>query len=399
MRDAVIVDGNRTAVGMFGKTLRDVPASDLATYVINDLIQRTDIPREAVDEVIFGHGYIHGGGLNIARIASQKAGLPKEVPAHVVIKACASGLKAIAIAATAVKAGEAEIIIAGGAENMSQAPFLARSRWGKKYGNMLLEDSLLVDGLVCALAGLHMGVTAERVAERYGITRSVQDEFALLSHCKAAEAIEKGSFEEEIVPVQVKKGKENVILARDESVRHDVSMEKMMKLPAVFQEKGTVTAGNSCPMNDGAAATLVMSAEKAGEFNLNPKAKVVAMASAGVDPEIMGIGPVPATRKALQKASLDIDDIALVELNEAFAAQSLAVIKELGLDPRRVNVNGGAIALGHPVGATGAKLTITLVNELIRRNERYGLVTLCMSGGMGMAVIFENLWYKKEQGV
>lgn len=396
MRDAVIVDGNRTAVGMFGKTLREVPAYELATHVLKDLMQRTKLSKEAVDEIIFGHGYIHGCGLNIARIASQRAGFPEEVPAHGVIKACASGLKAIALAATAVKAGEAEVIVAGGAESMSQVPYLVRSRWGKRYGNMLLEDTLLVDGLICSLAGVHMGVTAERLAQRYGITRYEQDEFACSSHRKAAAAIQRGAFEEEIVPWEVKKGNQSILFSQDESVRFDISMEKISSLPAVFQENGTVTAGNSCPMNDAAATTLVMSAEKARELGLEPKGRVVAMASVGVSPEIMGIGPVPAVRRALGKACLDLDDISLVELNEAFAAQSLAVIKELELDSRKVNVNGGAIALGHPVGATGPKLTINLLNELIRRDERYGLVTLCMSGGMGMAVIFENLRYKGE---
>ncbi|RJX21453.1 MAG: thiolase family protein [Desulforudis sp.] len=393
MRDVVIVDGNRTAVGMFGKTLRDVPASVLAAHVLKDLVERTKVPVEMVDEVILGHGYVHGCGLNIARIASQKAGFPQEVPAHVVIKACASGLKAIALAALAVKAGEAEVIVAGGAENMSQAPYIVRSRWGKKYGNMLMEDSLLVDGLTCALENVHMGVTAERLAKRYGITRNDQDEFAYQSHMKAAAAIERGAFAGEIVPLEVRKGRETVVFSEDETVRKDISLEKMAKLPTVFQENGTVTAGNACPMNDSAAATLVMSANKARELGMHPKARVVAAASAGVDPAIMGIGPVPATRKTLEKASLSLDDIALVELNEAFAAQSLAVIKELGLDPEKVNVNGGAIALGHPVGATGPKLTISLINELIRRNQRYGLVTLCMAGGMGMAAVFENLRY------
>jgi len=239
-----------------------------------------------------------------------------------------------------------------------------------------------------------MGVTAERLAKKYGITRDEQDEFAYLSHRKAAAAIAGGAFEEEIVPVEVKQKKETFLFSEDESVRKDVSLEKMAKLPPVFVDGGTVTAGNACPMNDGAAAVLVMSAAKAREYGLNPKARVVAWASVGVDPAIMGIAPVPATRMALRKASLDLDDIALVELNEAFAAQSIAVIRELDLDPRKVNVNGGAIALGHPVGATGCKLTVTLINELIRRNERYGLVTLCMSGGQGMAVIFENLRYK-----
>ncbi|MEW5762916.1 MAG: thiolase family protein [Bacillota bacterium] len=393
MRDAVIVDGNRTAVGMFGKTLRDVPASELAAHVLQDLVRRTGLPPEACEEVIFGHGYIHGGGLNIARIASQKAGFPLETPAHVVIKACASGLKAITLAATAIRAGEADVIVAGGAESMSRVPHLVRLRWGKKYGSLTLEDALLVDGLVCALRHEHMGVTAERLAQRYGITREEQDEFACLSHRKAAAAIARGAFTEEIVPFEVMKGKETVVFAEDEAVRKDVSLEKMAQLPPVFVEGGTVTAGNACPMNDGAASVLVMSGAKAQEYGLNPKARVVAWASVGVDPAVMGIAPVPATRKVLKKASLRLEDIALVELNEAFAAQSLAVIRELELDPRKVNVNGGAIALGHPVGATGCKLTVTLINELIRRNERYGLVTLCMSGGLGMAVVFENLRY------
>ncbi|MFZ5897955.1 MAG: thiolase family protein [Bacillota bacterium] len=397
MRDAVIVDGCRTAVGMFGRTLCNVPASRLATHVLNDLVLRTGISREDVEEIILGNGYIHGGGLNIARIASQKAGFPKETPAHVVIKACASGLKAITVAATAIKAGESKMIIAGGAESMSQVPHLVRCRWGKKYGDLALEDALLVDGLVCALQNEHMGVTAERLARHYGITREAQDEFAYMSHRKAARAIENGAFKEEIVPLEVKRGRETVVFDEDETVRKDISLEQMGRLPAVFLDGGTVTAGNSCPMNDAAAVVLVMSAEKAGQYNLRPKARIVAAASVGVDPAVMGIAPAPATRKVLEKAGLDLDDIGLIELNEAFAAQAIAVIKELGLNPDRVNVNGGAIALGHPVGATGPKLTMTLLNELIRRNERYGLVTLCMSGGMGMAVVFENLRYRGDR--
>lgn len=274
---------------------------------------------------------------------------------------------------------------------MSNVPYLVKNRWGSKFGNLVMEDALLSDGLICSLENEHMGNTAERLARQYGISREQQDRFAYESHKKAAEAIAAGKFAQEIVPLAVKDRKGVLQFTSDESVRPDISPGDLAKLPSVFQQDGSITAGNACPMNDGAAAVLLMTREKAEAAGMKPLLKVKAFASAGVEPNVMGIGPVPATKKALEKAGLTLDEIGLVELNEAFAAQALAVIKELGLDPAKVNVNGGAIALGHPVGATGAKLTVTLMNEMLRRGEKYGMVTLCMAGGMGLSVIYENL--------
>lgn len=391
MKEAVIVAGVRTPVGAFGKSLRDVPATELGRQVLEGLLAKTSYPKEAVDEVVFGHGYVHGGGLNSARIASQHAGFPREVPAHIVIKACGSGLKAITSAALTVMAGQENAIIAGGVESMSGVPYIVKNRWGGKFGNVIMEDALMADGLTCSLEGEHMGMTAERLAEQYGISRTEQDEFALASHQKALQAIERGRFIEEIVPVKVVKRKETQLFAVDESVRTDVRLDSLSALRPVFKKDGTVTAGNACPMNDGAAAVLMMSREKAKEMGVTPLLRVKAFASAGVEPSVMGIGPVPATRRALAKAGLTLADIGRIELNEAFAAQALAVIKELSLNSDIVNVNGGAIALGHPVGATGAKLTVTLMNEMLREGIKYGMVTLCMAGGMGLSVIYENM--------
>lgn len=391
MKDVVIVAGVRTAVGAFGKTLRNIPATEMGRQVLEDLLSRTMVAKEEVNEVIFGHGYVHGGGLNSARIASQLAGFPAHVPGHVVIKACGSGLKAITSGALSIAAEQEEIIIAGGVESMSRVPYLVKNRWGSKFGNLEMEDALLSDGLICSLGKEHMGMTAERLAKQYGITREEQDQFAYESHKKATNALEKGYFMKEIVPLKLKDRKEEKVFDRDESVRINICLEDLVKLPAVFQAGGTITAGNACPMNDGAAAILMMSRDVAKEKGIQPLIKIKAFASAGVKPDIMGIGPVPATKKALAKAGLTLKDIGLIELNEAFAAQALAVIKALELNPDIVNVNGGAIALGHPVGATGAKLTVTLMNEMLRRGVRYGMVTLCMAGGMGMTVIYENM--------
>ena len=391
MKDVVIVAGVRTAVGAFGKTLRNIPATEMGRQVLEDLLSRTTITKEEVNEVIFGHGYVHGGGLNSARIASQLAGFPTHVPGHVVIKACGSGLKAITSGALSIAAEQEEIIITGGVESMSRVPYLVKNRWGSKFGNLEMEDALLSDGLICSLGKEHMGMTAERLAKQYGITREEQDQFAYESHKKATNALEKGYFMKEIVPLKLKDRKEEKVFDRDESVRINICLEDLVKLPAVFQAGGTITAGNACPMNDGAAAILMMSRDVAKEKGIQPLIKIKAFASAGVKPDIMGIGPVPATKKALVKAGLTLKDIGLIELNEAFAAQALAVIKALELNPDIVNVNGGAIALGHPVGATGAKLTVTLMNEMLRRGVRYGMVTLCMAGGMGMTVIYENM--------
>ncbi|RAT95241.1 thiolase family protein [Brevibacillus sp. Leaf182] len=391
MRDVVIVAGVRSAVGAFGKSLRDVPATELGRQVLEGLMNKVDLPKEQVNEVIFGNGYVHGGGLNAARISSQLAGFPRNVYGHIVIKACGSGLKAIGNGALAVAAGQEDVVIAGGVESMSGVPYLVKNRWGSKFGNLSMEDALLSDGLICSLTGEHMGMTAERLAVQYGISREEQDRYAYESHVKAAAAIEAGTFANEIIPIEIKDRKGTRVFSQDESVRHDIKLEELAKLKSVFQKEGTITAGNACPMNDGAAAVLMMSREKAEEAGLTPLVKIKAFASAGVEPDVMGIGPVPATQKVLEKAGLTLGDIGLIELNEAFAAQALSVIKCLELDTSKVNVNGGAIALGHPVGATGAKLTVTLMNEMIRRREKYGMVTLCMAGGMGMSVIYENL--------
>ncbi|MED1943415.1 MULTISPECIES: thiolase family protein [Brevibacillus] len=391
MRDVVIVAGVRSAVGAFGKSLRDVPATELGRQVLEGLMNKVDLPKEQVNEVIFGNGYVHGGGLNAARISSQLAGFPRNVYGHIVIKACGSGLKAIGNGALAIAAGQEDVVIAGGVESMSSVPYLVKNRWGSKFGNLTMEDALLTDGLICSLTGEHMGMTAERLAVQYGITREEQDRYAFESHVRAAAAIEAGTFANEIVPIEIKDRKGTRVFVQDESVRHDIKLEELAKLKCVFQKEGTITAGNACPMNDGAAAVLMMSREKAEEAGLTPLVKIKAFASAGVEPDVMGIGPVPATQKVLEKAGLTQGDIGLIELNEAFAAQALSVIKCLELDTSKVNVNGGAIALGHPVGATGAKLTVTLMNEMLRRREKYGMVTLCMAGGMGMSVIYENL--------
>ncbi|PUA34718.1 acetyl-CoA C-acyltransferase [Paenibacillus elgii] len=391
MNEVVIAAGVRTAVGAFGKSLRDVPATELGRQVLTGLMAKTALPKEEVGEIIFGHGYVHGGGLNSARISSQRAGFPLAVPGHVVIKACGSGLKAITSAALAIAVGQEEAVIAGGVESMSQVPYLIRNRWGTKFGHVAMEDALLADGLTCSLGNEHMGMTAERLAEQYGITREEQDQFAFESHRKAADAVRSGRFKDEIVPLELRERQGVRLFDSDESLREDIELAKLAKLPAVFKQDGTITAGNACPMNDGAAALLLLSRSKAERAGIQPLLKVKAFASAGVDPGVMGIGPVPAVHKALHKAGLTLDDIGLIELNEAFAAQALAVIRELKLNPERVNVNGGAIALGHPVGATGAKLTVTLVHEMLRSGVKYGMVTLCMAGGMGIAVIYENV--------
>ncbi|TFH59982.1 thiolase family protein [Peribacillus frigoritolerans] len=391
MNEVVIVAGARTAVGSFGKSLRNVKATELGRQVLEGLMENSGLGKEKVNEVIFGHGYVHGGGLNSARISSQLACFPYSVPGHVVIKACGSGLKAITNAALTIAAGQEDVIIAGGVESMSNVPYIVKNRWGGKFGNVTMEDALLADGLICSLENDHMGITAERLAEKYGIRREEQDQFAYQSHKKAWKAIEEGRFNREIISLKIKDRKGLQIFNHDEGVREDIHLDQLANLQAVFKNEGTITAGNACPMNDGAAAVLLMSKQQAEEKGLKPLLKIKAFASAGVEPGVMGIGPVPATRKALEKAGLSLGDIGLIELNEAFAAQALAVIKELDLNPDIVNVNGGAIALGHPVGATGAKLTVTLMHEMLRSQVKYGMVTLCMAGGMGLSVIYENM--------
>lgn len=391
MREVVITAGVRIPTGSFGKSLRDIPATELGRHVLEGLMGKASLEKGEVGEVIFGHGYVHGGGLNSARICSQLARFPHKVPGHIIIKACGSGLKAITSGALAIAAGQEDIVIAGGIESMSNVPYLVKNRWGSKFGNLQMEDALLADGLICSLENEHMGMTAERLAERYGISRAEQDQFAHDSHKKAYAALQAGRFQEEIIPLSIQGRKETRIFAEDEGVRANVTVEDLSRLSPVFKKGGTITAGNACPMNDGAAAVLLMAKETAEEKGLKPLLKIKAFASAGVEPNVMGIGPVPATRKALEKAGLCMSNIGLIELNEAFAAQALAVMRELDVNPDIVNVNGGAIALGHPVGATGAKLTVTLMHEMLRSRVRYGMVSLCMAGGMGLSVIYENM--------
>ncbi|WP_368652878.1 acetyl-CoA C-acyltransferase [Ornithinibacillus sp. 4-3] len=394
MHEVVVVSGVRTAVGAFGKSLKGLEAKELGRQVLEGLMNQSSFSKSGVEEIIFGHGYVHGGGLNSARISSQLAGFPEKIPAYVVIKACGSSLKAITNATASIQTGQHEVVIAGGTESMSNVPYLVKNRWGKKFGNIEMEDALLADGLTCSLGEEHMGVTAERLAEKYNISREEQDSFSYMSHMKAIKAMKAHKFDDEIIPIEVKTKKGMTYYTKDESVINPPDKKKLAQLKPVFIQNGNVTAGNACPMNDGAAALLMMSKKRAESEGLHPLVKVKGYASAGVSHRIMGIGPVPAMKKALDKANLTIEDIGLIELNEAFAAQALAVIKESGLDEEKVNVNGGAIALGHPVGATGAKLSVTLIHEMLRTNTKYGLVTMCMAGGMGIAVIYENMTLK-----
>jgi acetyl-CoA C-acetyltransferase len=392
LRQAVIVSGVRTAIGSFGGTLSNVPASRLGAVVVKEAVRRAGIEVSMVDEVIMGNVIGAGQGQNIARQAAVYAGIPVEVPCMTVNKVCGSGLKAVVLAAQAIAAGDADVVVAGGTENMNMAPYLLpKARFGYRMGHAELIDSMISDGLWCIFGDTHMGITAEIVAERWGITREAQDTYGALSQNRAEAAIKAGRFKEEIVPVEVPQRKgDPVVFDQDEHPRFGTTAEVLARLRPAFKKDGTVTAGNASGINDGAAALVVMSAEKAEELNIEPMARITAYASAGVAPEIMGTGPVPATRKALKKAGLGIADIDLVELNEAFAATTLAAIKELGLDTSIVNVNGGAIALGHPIGASGARILVTLLHEMKRRDAKTGLATMCIGGGMGIALIVER---------
>ena len=393
MTKAVIVSGVRTAIGSFGGALKDVPASELGRAVIEGVITRAGMNSADVEEVIMGNVLQAGGGMNVARQAAIAAGLPDTTPAFTVNKVCGSGLKAVTLAAQAIAAGDADLIVAGGVESMSRAPYLLKNaRWGYRMGKGEIVDSMLSEGLTCAMAGCHMGVTAENVAAEYRITREDQDAFAAESQRRAAEAIAAGRFHEEIVPISVKQKKgEPLAFQTDEYPRAGTSADTLARLrPAFVKENGTVTAGNASGINDGAAALVVASEERARLMELTPMARIIAYASGGVDPRVMGMGPVPAIERALEKAELAAADIDLFELNEAFAAQSLAVVRRLGLDAARVNVNGGAIALGHPIGASGARVLVTLLYEMQRRGARRGLAALCIGGGQGIAVIVER---------
>ncbi len=422
----VIVDGVRTPVGRFGGSLASLKAYELGSIAIRGLLKKLNLKPKAsdesyefypeklpkgmielekkyfdfegdeivVDEVIMGNVIQAAQGQNPARQASIFAGIPKEVPAYTVNKVCASGLKALAVAASEIKAGNAECVIAGGMESMSNSPYASlKARWGYRMSINVYDeiiDVMVYDGLWEKFYGYHMGVTAENIAELYGISREEQDELAFESHMRAVRAIDEGKFAEEIVPVTVREKKGERVVDTDEHPRRDTSLEKLAKLPPVFKENGTVTAGNASGINDGAAALLLMDDKVAEEYGLKAKVRILSYASAGVDPAYMGLGPIPAIKKACKLAGVSIDDIDLIELNEAFAAQALAVIKELNLDLKKTNVNGSGISLGHPIGATGARITVTLIHEMERRKAELGLAALCVGGGMGMAMIFER---------
>lgn len=392
MREVVILSGVRTAIGTFGGTLQNVRAGDLGAVVIKEAIKSAGISLDTVDEVIMGNVLQAGQGQNPARQAAMKAKLDTKVPAMTVNKVCASGLKAVVLAAQAIMCEDADVIVAGGMENMNLAPYiLHKARYGYRMGHGELIDSMISDGLWCIFNDVHMGITAENLAELYGITREEQDEFAAGSQQKAEKAIAEGRFEDEIVPVEIPQRKgDPIVFSRDEHPRPGTTKEKLASLRPAFKKDGTVTAGNASGINDGAAALVIASKDKASELGIKPMATVKAYASSGVEPKVMGIGPVSATRKALAKAGLNLDDIDIIEANEAFAVQSLAVGRELGWDIDKVNVNGGAIALGHPIGASGARILVTLLHEMIKRDVRFGLATLCIGGGMGLSVIVER---------
>ena len=391
MHEVVIVSGARTPTGGFGGTLSTIPAPQLGAIVVKEALKRAGITADMVDEVIIGTHFQAGIKANSARQAALYAGIPEEVPAWTPNKNCGTGLKAINVAAQSIMVGDNEIVVAGGCETMSDIPYLLKkARFGYRMGHGELLDGMLYDGLIDPFMNYHMGITAENVAEKCGITREMQDEFAYRSHVLASQASKAGYFKEEIVPVTVTKKKETIEFTEDETIRHDISLEKLAKLRPAFKEGGTVTAGNASGINDGAAAVVMMSKEKAQELGLKPRLKIVAQASAGVHPSIMGYAPVPAINKLLQKAGLTKDDIDLFEINEAFAAQAVACVKDLGLDMDKVNVNGGAIALGHPVGCTGARLIVSIMHELERRQAKRGVVALCIGGGQGIATLVER---------
>ncbi|WPC42359.1 acetyl-CoA C-acetyltransferase [Clostridium sp. JS66] len=391
MREIVIASAVRTAVGKFGGTLKDVPAVELGAVVIKEALKRANVKPELVDGVIMGNVLQAGLGQNPARQALIKAGIPDSVTGFTINKVCGSGLRAVSLAAQIIKAEDADIVVAGGMENMSAAPYLIpKARWGQRMGDGKLVDEMITDGLWDAFNGYHMGITAENIAEKWNITREMQDEFSAASQQKAEAAIKEGKFKDEIVPVVIKTKKGEVVFDTDEFPRFGTTVKSLGKLRPAFKKDGTVTAGNASGINDAAAAIVVMSADKAKELGIKPMAKIVSYGSKGLDPSIMGYGPFHATKKALEKANLTIEDIDLIEANEAFAAQSLAVAKDLKFDMSKVNVNGGAISIGHPIGASGARILTTLLYEMQKRDAKKGLATLCIGGGMGTAVIVEK---------
>jgi acetyl-CoA C-acetyltransferase len=389
-QDIVIVSALRTGIGNFNGTLGSMPAHKLGQTVIKAVLEQCKVKGEDVSEVIMGQILSCGEGQNPARQASIGAGIPKEVPAWIVNQVCGSGLRSVALGYQAIKAGQSNIVIAGGQESMSMCPHGMNMRNGQKMGNAEFTDLMIKDGLTDAFSATHMGITAENIAEKYNITREEQDQFSAASQNKAEAAQKAGKFNDEIVPVQVQVKKDTITFANDEFIRHGAKVEDLAKLRPAFKKDGTVTAGNASGINDGAAAVMLMTREEAEKRGLTPLATIVSFAQAGVAPELMGTGPIPAAQKALKAAGWDIKDLDLIEANEAFAAQAISVNKELGWDTSKVNVNGGAIALGHPIGASGTRILVSLIHEMKRRNAHKGLATLCVGGGMGVAMCIQR---------
>lgn len=390
MKKVAIVSAYRSAIGSFGGSLKDIEIADLGAQVLKTALANKNIPADSVDEVIFGNVLSAGQGQNIARQIAIRAGIPQTASAYAVNKVCGSGLKSVLLAAQSIMLGDNDVVVAGGIEIMSQAPYLSKtSRFGSKFGHITLEDSMLTDGLTDAFNDYHMGITAENVAEHYQVSRAEQDAFTYSSQEKAAKAIAEGRFVDEIVPIRLKNRKGETIFATDEYPRL-TPIEKLATLRPSFKKDGTVTAANASGINDGCAVLVLMSDEKASELNIQPLAYIEAYATSGLDPALMGLGPITASQKALQKLNKTVEDIDLFELNEAFAAQSIPVVKQLGIDPAKVNVNGGAIALGHPIGASGSRILVTLIHELIKQEKELGLCSLCIGGGQGISLIVSN---------
>ena len=391
MEDVVIVAAGRTAVGKFGGTLAKIPAAELGAHVIRHLLGKTGIDPASISEVIMGQVLTAGVGQNPARQATIKAGLPNTVPASTINQVCGSGLKATHLATQAIRCGDASIVIAGGQENMSAAPHVLNgSRDGFRMGDIKMTDTMIVDGLWDAYNQYHMGVTAENVARKHEVSRAEQDEFALQSQLKAEAAQKEGRFKDEIIPIEIPSKKGAIVFDSDEYPKHGTTLEALASLRPAFNKEGSVTAGNASGLNDGAAAVIMMSASKARELGLTPLARIKAYASTGIDPTVMGMGPVTASRLCLEKAGWRHEDVDLMEINEAFAAQAIAVNKEMGWDTSKINVNGGAIALGHPIGASGCRVLVTLLHEMVRRDAKRGLASLCIGGGMGVALAVER---------
>jgi len=388
--NVVITNALRTAVGSLGKSLKNIPAPNLSAKVISSLLKSSGIKNEEIDEIILGQVLTGSAGQNPARQAAMQAGLPKEIPAYVVNQVCGSGIRSIASGFQSIKSGDSKIVIAGGQENMSLAPHAVHLRDGKKLGDTTMTDTMIKDGLWDAFHGYHMGVTAENVAEKFQITRTEQDKFSLISQEKALKAQKQNKFKEEIVNYKIKSKKAEIDFVKDEHPRDGINLDALSRLKPVFKKDGTVTAGNSSGINDGAAAVTLMSSEEADKKNIKKLVSIKSWASCGVDPALMGTGPIPSSKKALELAGWNIKDVDLFEINEAFAAQSLAVLKTLSIPEEKVNVNGGAIALGHPIGASGTRILVTLIHEMIKRDVKKGLATLCIGGGMGIAMCVER---------